>query len=89
MSSKTYKRKTTPLSSKIDNDTVLFDPEAGKYFGLNPVASRIWDLLENPITEDDIIQALLDQFDVSEPDCRQAVQDFLAGLDQKDLLITT
>jgi len=38
------------LSSKIDEEVVLMSIEAGYYFTLDPIGSRIWELLsEKPI----------------------------------------
>ena len=51
--------------------------EKGKYFGLNPVGKRIWDMLEEPKSFSEITQRLLSDFDVTEEQCTREVKDFL------------
>ncbi len=40
---------TEVLSSKIDEDTILMSIEADSYFGLDPIGSRIWELLSRSL----------------------------------------
>lgn len=52
----------------------MMDIEAGKYFSLNPVATRIWELLENPRSLDELCLLLQKEYDVSEVRCRQETE---------------
>jgi hypothetical protein len=74
------------FSSKIDDETVMMDENQGLYFGLNPVASSIWTLLEKPLTFQELVTHLLDMYDVTENQCRQEVEKFLYQLLEKNLI---
>lgn len=74
------------LSSRMDQDTVMMHPESGKYFSLNPVATRIWEILETPLTFQKIVETLLNEFNVSEEQCRKETKDFLETLIEKDIV---
>ena len=44
-----YIRNSRTISGRLHDELVMMDMEKGKYFSLNPVATRIWDLLEKPL----------------------------------------
>lgn len=67
-------------------DLALFDAEKGKYFGLEGVASRIWQLLEGPISIRELCERLIVDFDVTPGECREQVQTFIAQLIQEGLV---
>jgi len=74
-------------SAKMDGDTVMMSEEKGMYYGLNPMAGKIWDMLQNPISPDEIIARLLDEFEVEKNTCEKEVIKFLDKLDNNDLLV--
>jgi len=74
--------------SHIDDEVVMMSIETGEYFGLNPVASRIWELLEKPHTFRRLIDLLMLEFDIDEPTCQNDVMNFLNQLMGKRLVIT-
>ncbi len=70
----------------MDGETVMMSIENGEYFGLNTVGSRMWELIENPIKVDALIELLLDEFDVSSEQCEMETMEFLNHLLEKKLL---
>ena len=66
--------------TKLDDQVVMMDVESGNYYGLNPVASRIWELTENPTTVNKICQILEQEFDVTPEMCQKETMNFLAKL---------
>ncbi|MDF1722488.1 MAG: PqqD family peptide modification chaperone [Minwuia sp.] len=80
MSSTTYCRLPDFVSTDMDGETVLMSIEHGSYFGVGGVAALIWDKLEQPRTEDELVSLVRAEFEVSEQDCRKDVQAFLADL---------
>ena len=73
--------------SHIDDEVVMMSVETGEYYGLNPVASRIWEILEKPYTFDQLIDMLLQEFDIDESKCRNDVTGFLNQLIEKLLVV--
>ncbi len=53
---------------------------------LNPVGSRIWDLLEAPTTADRIAEQVAAEFAVSSDRASADVREFLAALDSRGLI---
>lgn len=73
-------------ASDIDGDKVMMNLERGMYFSLNSVGSKIWDIIENPTTIDEIVKTLLNEYDITEEKCKEAVVSFLKGLEVNGLI---
>jgi hypothetical protein len=74
------------VSSDIDGETVMMSIENGKYYGLDHIASRIWELIENPIKVSDLIDALLARYEVDRKSCERDVFLLLNELDNNKIL---
>lgn len=81
-----FQRRKDLLSSRMDNDTVMMHPVSGKYFSLNPVATRIWEILKTPLPLNRIVETLLTDFDVSSDICIKETKEFLQILIEKDII---
>jgi hypothetical protein len=68
------------VASDIDDEKVMMSIEKGCYYGLDPVGSRVWEQIENPIRVSDLIDALLLKYDVDRETCERDVLAFLEEL---------
>lgn len=75
-----YIRNSKTISGRLHDELVMMDLEQGKYFSLNPVATRIWDLLEEPASLDELCLKLTDEFDVGHDQCMAEVQALLSEM---------
>jgi hypothetical protein len=67
---------------KVGEEMVLLDFERGIYYGLNPVGARVWELLAEGKSTDEIIDLLTVEFDVEKTDAKcdvMALMDDLAA----------
>ena len=55
----------------------MMDIDKGKYFSLNPVATRIWDLLVLPLTIDELCDRLMEEYEVDAEQCRTEVTEVI------------
>lgn len=78
--------KSELISSDIDGEIVMMDIEEGSYYGLNNVASRIWQLVEKEITVSNVCDALLHEYDVDKKECEKEVIKYLETLVDKKLI---
>ena len=75
------------LSSKIDEEAILMSFEAESYFGLDPVGSRIWELIsKKPVTADELVVLLMEEYEVDEKTCHADVQRFIDDMSAKKLI---
>jgi len=72
-----YIRNSKTISGRLHDELVMMDIEQGKYFSLNPVATRIWDLLEKPYSLEDLCLALMDEYEVEIERCMVEVKEHL------------
>lgn len=66
--------------------TVLLDPGTGRYWGLNEVGSRIWELLEQDLSPDEVVDRLLEEYDAPRDVLAADVEQFLARMKQSKLM---
>lgn len=74
------------VSTDLEGEAVLLDPTAGEYYGLNEVGTHIWTLLQEPMTFGEIVDALLDEYEVDRNQCEEEVRDLLDQMMEKSLL---
>jgi hypothetical protein len=71
---KKYTRNNKTISGRLHDELVMMDLEQGKYFSLNPVATRIWDLLEQARDIDELCRFLTEEYDVDSGICAAEVE---------------
>jgi hypothetical protein len=64
-------------AAELDGEVCLFHPATAQYLNLNATASAIWRLLEQPLSRNALVTALLASHDVEEAHCRQETDAFL------------
>lgn len=72
--------RSQALAVRVDDDLVLFDAEAGKYFATSGVGADIWELIESPRSIRAICVNLMERYDVAEETCLAEVQEFVKVL---------
>lgn len=73
-------RSTDLSSSKVDDELVLLDMRTGNYFGLNHVAARVWELLEEPREFESLVAMICREYGVRPEDCSGDVRSLLDDL---------
>jgi len=53
------------MARQVGDETVILDLGSGTYFGLDPVGARIWQLMGEAKTLDEICDTMLDEYDVT------------------------
>lgn len=76
----TYIRKESTISSQLDDDLVMVDIEKGKYFSLNSVATRIWELLDTPSTIQEVCEKLIEEYEISLEQCQIEVENHISEM---------
>ena len=82
-----YIRNSKTISGRLHDELVMMDLDQGKYFSLNPVATRIWDLLEKPQAADELCIVLIDEYDVEPEQCLVEVEEHLAEMVRLGLVL--
>lgn len=73
-------------TSSIDNEAVMLNIDLGKYFGMNSIATDIWNKLKNTITIETLINELSSEYAVSPDQCQTDILPFLEKLIDNGLI---
>ena len=82
-----YKRAEHVIGSSLDDAMILTSTESDKFYGMNKVASKIWGLLEQPISKEEVITMLLERFDVEHDQCKKDVDLFFDEMKQAKVIV--
>lgn len=83
----TYARDPGLPYQTLDEDTIVVDPRSREVHLFNDSAARIWELLASPRTVADLTDALAEEYDAPADELRAAVEETLAALAAKGLLV--
>lgn len=72
--------------TELDDDRVMMDLDTGNYYILNGMGSIIWDKIHEEVSIEEIIDELLEEYDVEPEVCKTQVMDYLAKLLQSNLV---
>lgn len=70
----------------LGDEAVVLDPSSGNYYGLNEVAARILELAQEETTLGQIVDQLLEEYDVSRDRLEPDVVAFVQDLESRGLL---
>ncbi len=75
------------VSRVVDGEAVLLALASGEYFGLNEVGSRVWEHVQSELTLSSLLERLGEEFDVEPTRLRSDVDELLAELRAKGLIV--
>ena len=68
------------MAAPLDDDLVLFDVPNGKFYGLDNIATRVWELVEQPVPVRQVCAQLMAEFDVDEQTCESDTLELMETL---------
>jgi len=73
----TLSRNSDILHAPVGTEeAVMMSVAAGKYFGVNAVGARMWELLETPKTISQLCTQICAEFEVDAPTCEASILKF-------------
>lgn len=70
----------------LGNDAILLHLGTGRYFGLDPVAARMWTALEAAGTVEGAVDPLTEEYDVEPERLRRDLEELVAALAERHLV---
>jgi len=64
----------------LDGEAVVLDLASGGYFGLNPVATRIWQLIEQHGRLQTVLEELIEEYESTPDDLERDLLDLVTRL---------
>ncbi|MGP4106313.1 lasso peptide biosynthesis PqqD family chaperone [Virgibacillus sp. L01] len=82
-------QKEGNIVSDMDGEKVMLSIHNGKYYNLGEMGGEIWELLKEPITIQNLVAALTEQYDVEHSECEEQVLSFLTLLLEEGIVDAT
>jgi hypothetical protein len=73
-------------SSDLGGEMAILDLKAGVYYGLDAVGARIWSLIQEPRTVNEIRDILLEEYEVEPEHCERDLLALLRRLADEGLV---
>jgi hypothetical protein len=74
------------VSCPLDDEAAILNLKNSKYYGMNPVGTRIWSLLKEPRSVLQLRDTLLSEYDVDEKLCEQDLLILLEKMKSEGLI---
>jgi hypothetical protein len=81
-----YIQNKEVIQSRIGDEIVMLDVESGFYFGLNSVASVIWDMMKEKVDLRTVVDALMKEFDVDRSTCESDTLELIGQMVEKKII---
>ncbi|MCF8018777.1 PqqD family protein [Petrocella atlantisensis] len=70
----------------IDGELGMMSEEKGKYYTLDFIGTRVWELIEQPMTVDELIVLLMKEYEVDRLTCEVDLLELLNKLLKEELI---
>ena len=70
----------------LSGEKVMVDFETGKYFLIKGAGNDIWDMIQLETTPGEIIENLMQEYEVSREECERSVYEFLEQLQKLNFI---
>ena len=74
------------VSCDLDGEAAMLNMDDGVYYGLNVAGATIWNLIQEPKTVKEILEKLLEEYEVEEEPCKDDLINLLQELLEKGLI---
>src|SRR5829696_3968827 len=90
-------KRTVPFSSSVvaaegqvfsdlGDEIAILDLKSGTYYGLNAVGARIWSLIQEPRTVEEIYAIIISEYEVEPHRCKHDLVTLLQDLAEQELI---
>jgi hypothetical protein len=74
------------VSCPLGEESAILNLKNTVYYGLNPVGTRIWDLLQRPRSIGELRDTLLDEYEVEPERCERDLLELLGKMRDEGLI---
>ena len=78
-------RGTEHVEAEMSGQTVMMSIARGKYFALEGTGRRIWELMAEPVRVSEIVDRLVEEYDIERERCAGEVLAFIGELFENGL----
>mgnify|MGYP000924650280 CR=1 FL=1 len=75
------------LKQDVSGSVVLFNMDDGRYYALNELGARVWDLCDGALRLSGVVDAICDEYDAPRATITQDVVDLIRELVDEGLVV--
>ena len=68
------------VASSVGGETVILGMTRSRYYGIDPLGSRVWALLQSPTPVSTVVRAITEEYEVSPERCEADLLAFIQRL---------
>jgi len=76
------------ITAELDGELVLMHTNSGEYFGMDKTTTKMWNLLEQPMTIESLVLELTQIFEVEKDRCETDIKPVLSTMMNRGFLNT-
>jgi len=74
------------LSTTVEDETIVLNHATGTYHGLSGVGPRIWELIQEPVSAAEVVEAIRTEYEVDPERSTREVTEFLGEMADASLI---
>jgi hypothetical protein len=74
------------IARRVGDELVILNVGSGTYFGLDPVGARIWELLQEGKSPQQVCDVMIDEYEVSQEVLERDITKLMKDLLAEDLI---
>ena len=74
------------IVSDMDGEKVILNIENGKYYNLGEIGGYIWELIDKPISINDLVKKIIAEYEVNAEECERQILSFCSELYSEGLI---
>lgn len=86
MTEQRWRRGDEVAARRLEDEVVLVNLQTNHIYSLNATGARVWELLDVPRTRDEVVDALLGEFDVARQTLESETDELLSSLAEAKLV---
>jgi hypothetical protein len=75
------------VSGKLTGERAVLSMKDGTYYGLSDVGALVWDLVQEPISTGDLVDRIIESYEVDRVTCERDVLELLSEMAEKSLIV--
>ena len=79
-------RNNDIVFSDIDGDVIMMSIQKGKYYSMEEIGSRIWELIKDDMEVSTLCKVLCEEYNIEKEQCKIDVLKFLNDLAEENLI---
>jgi hypothetical protein len=80
-------RRERVLATRVEDQLALFDVDVGRYYGLDQVGGRVWELCDGSRELSDLVAVIGDEYDAPLDVVASDLKELLADLASENLIV--